>query len=65
MELDEVSRRRAHRRANNLCLYCGDSKHFLRDCPHRRQVNAIEASKKVQEPAATTSVLYASKKENC
>jgi hypothetical protein len=26
---------KARRRANNLCLYCGEPNHHARNCPHR------------------------------
>jgi hypothetical protein len=42
MELDSTQRK-AYRRANNLCTYCGQPGYFVRDCPHpgRKKFSSI------------------------
>lgn len=53
---------RNHRRANNLCLYCGKAGHFASVCPARRtprNASSADAAPPAPEPAAEGTVLYA------
>ena len=63
MELDATGPRRKltdaekqHRRDNNLCHYCGDSKHILNNCPHRPKPGKPRtANATMPAPPASTS----------
>ena len=54
-------REKAHRRANNLCMYCGKSGHFITACPEvpdrksksKRRINAIEEDDQDSDPEPT------------
>jgi hypothetical protein len=46
----DSTQRKAYRRANNLCTYCGQPSHFVRDCPYPRR-------KKFAPTSAATTIL--------
>lgn len=46
MELDALSRK-AYRKANNLCTYCGKGGHWVKNCPKARSRNQTLASVQV------------------
>ena len=63
MEIDTTRRRgplseeeKQRRRANRLCLYCGEPGHIAVNCPHRpkRQVNQITASTNSTKPESSS-----------
>lgn len=66
MEIDSTQRK-AYRRANNLCTYCGDPGHWVKNCPKAKTKGRKPAASQATaaKPAPTTrpaaSVLYASK----
>ena len=63
MELDSTQRK-AYRRANNLCTYCGDSGHWVKNCPKAKNKGnrpAANQATTVPAPAPSASVLYATK----